>query len=139
MKTKLPKNRPALYNRLRAGLFTSLKSIALLFLFSILIFSSKTSAQNPGNAHRWQAGDGWTYNLATGKWEATVYSANNDLPKGIVRCASSAETENGLQVYEGIYDGTPSIESGTNCFDPSNQSHDASVTGPQAGVTHIAW
>src|ERR1700745_2528177 len=47
MKTTLPTNRHALSNTLRAGLFNPMKSITLLFLFSVLLFGARTFAQAP--------------------------------------------------------------------------------------------
>jgi hypothetical protein len=116
-----------------------LKSTTMLFLSTVL-FCQISQAQQPSNAHRWTDGDGWTYNLSSGTWVPTVYPANNDLPKGIVRCASSAETENGIQAYKGTYDGVFAIDTHTSCFDPDNESNDIpSVAGPTTNATDIVW
>ena len=103
-------------------------------------------AATPCTAHRWFAGDGWRQNTAdntvVNKWEAIVQSSPNLQPKGIVRCASSAETESGLEAFKGTYDIASNPISAvlpkTDCFSMNTGTFGNTVTAPTQGE-EIVW
>ncbi|HLF51914.1 hypothetical protein, partial [Flavobacterium sp.] len=100
-------------------------------------------AATPCEAHRWLAGDGWRKgNSPTSLWEAVVQNAPNLQPKGIVRCASSAETESGLQVFKGSYDAASNpiaaILPKTDCYSMTSGTFGNELLPPTQGED-IVW
>jgi Ig-like domain CHU_C associated/Bacterial Ig-like domain (group 2) len=89
-----------------------LVSLMMFLLLNILFFSSKTFGQTtdavPCNAHRWEGGDGWRL---------------NDLPKGIVRCTSSAEEESIPKDVIHPYNSS-SFTIQSDCFGSPNEGDD---------------
>ncbi|MGI8636335.1 MAG: hypothetical protein ACR2KZ_13130 [Segetibacter sp.] len=119
---------------------SGIKVFLALFFLLFLTLPQNSQAQSPCNAHRWNAGDGWRFNTTTQKWEAQVLSSPNLQPKGIIRCASSAETENGLQAYAAKYDPTKfAINTNlTNCFNQQDKTRGTTVTGPTT-AKDVVW
>lgn len=93
---------------IRKSLSKGVNSIMMLLMLS-LVLNLESFAQtdpyaptafptcSPCNAHRWYSGDGWRYDGT--RWQAVTLSSPNLQPKGVVRCASSAETESKLQRF----------------------------------------
>uniref|UniRef100_UPI002FC9AE0E immunoglobulin domain-containing protein n=1 Tax=Flavihumibacter sp. TaxID=1913981 RepID=UPI002FC9AE0E len=118
---------------------------AFIFSFLLLFAASPLFAQpasSPCTAHRWFAGDGWR--KVGGEWVAEVAASPNLQPKGIVRCASSAETESQLEAFAGIYNSAdfaigslPNL-GGLPCFNQESELRDAIVAGPTQGE-EIVW
>ena len=108
--------------------------------------SDKWLAATPCDAHRWFAGDGWRQNTAdntaVNTWQPIVLASPNLQPKGIVRCASSAETESGLEVYAGTYDiaSNPiaAVLPKTDCFAMTGETFGNSLSAPTQGE-QIVW
>ncbi len=100
----------------------------------------------PCTAHRWFAGDGWrqntTDNTVANTWESLVFSSPNLQPKGIVRCASSAETESGLQAFKGTYDAAANpiaaILPKTDCYSMTTETFGNTLSAPTPGED-IVW
>ena len=113
------------------------KSLLLLLLPLITIIQVAQS-QGPCNAHRWEAGDGWR--KVDGVWTPQVFNGKEQ-PRGIVRCASSAETESGLQAFAKTYNSAsfPIDPSLTNCFNQQTEVRGVGVSGPISGQTDIVW
>ncbi|MGX7668974.1 hypothetical protein, partial [Flavobacterium pedocola] len=103
-------------------------------------------AATPCTAHRWFAGDGWRQNTddnsASNIWEPIVQSAPSLQPKGIVRCASSAETESGLEVFKGTYVAADNpinaVLPQTDCFSMTTETFGNALARPTDGE-EIVW
>ena len=103
-------------------------------------------AGTPCTAHRWTSGDGWRQNTAdnttVNKWEAITLPAPKLQPKGVVRCASSAETEEGLDAYKGTYDiaSNPiaAVLPQTDCFSMKSEEFGKKLSAPTQGED-IVW
>ncbi len=110
----------------------------LPFILTAMI-STAGDAQDPCNAHRWQAGDGWRFNSTTNKWESVTINGQAQ-PKGIVRCESSAETESGLEAFKQPYSQSsfPINTTLTNCFNQDDGTRNHTVSGPTDGED-IVW
>ncbi|MEW5676462.1 HYR domain-containing protein [Flavobacterium enshiense] len=101
-------------------------------------------AGTPCTAHRWFAGDGWRNESTPSVWEPIVLSAPSLQPKGIVRCASSAETESQLEAFKGTYheadnpniDGLPFPL--TDCFSMTTETFGNTLSRPTEGE-EIVW
>ena len=117
----------------------------LMLLLPMLLLGQLSMAQAPANAHRWQAGDGWRYD-ASGNLTIITTNAQN-LPLGIVRCASSAETESQLEKFKGAYKTT--VQGGFSieplpyagklpCFSQKTESRGVAVAAPSPGE-EIVW
>jgi hypothetical protein len=122
-----------------------LRIILTILLLSFLSVNALAQAGSPATAHRWYAGDGWrqntTDNTQTNMWEPLVFASPNLQPKGIVRCASSAETESGLTAVKGTYhaaDYTILASDFHACFNQQTETRDASVNAPTEGED-IVW
>src|SRR5688572_3733575 len=90
--------------------FNRLSRLFLTVFVLFLLSSESIQAQAPCNAHRWADGDGWRY--VSGQWVPQTVSSGQ--PRGIVRCASSAETESGLEAFKAVYSkSTFDVGSGT--------------------------
>jgi hypothetical protein len=117
-----------------------LKLLFLSFLINLSLLTP-VSAQLQGipcNAHRWSDGDGWRFNTTTQKWEIATIS-DQELPKGIIRCASSAETENNLDAHKHPYNSSVfSIGNNTNCFNQDGEVRGINIAGPTEGED-IIW
>src|SRR6478672_3606298 len=128
------------------GIASVTKILVMLIFLGSLGNSTPTFGQagSPCTAHRWQAGDGWRFNTTTQKWEAVVLNSPNLQPKGIVRCASSAETESGLTAFKQAYHSSATggfTISGSNfnqCFDQQTETRTATVNAPSEGED-IVW
>ncbi|ULQ58047.1 SprB repeat-containing protein [Flavihumibacter rivuli] len=112
--------------------------IAFLTILTLFLTPQLVSGQaaTPCNAIRWDAGDGWRYNTTLNKWEAVAQSGQN-LPQGVVACASAAATQSGLQAFQKTYTTIPGLfPSLTNCFNMGgggNGVRGVNVTGPANG------
>ncbi|UOK43613.1 MULTISPECIES: HYR domain-containing protein [Flavobacterium] len=102
-------------------------------------------ASTPCLAHRWDAGDGWrgTGNTPDVVWTPTVTPQPSDQPKGIVRCASSAETESQLEVFKGTYDASQNSFLAnalpqTDCFSMKTEVFGNPLSDPTPGE-EIVW
>ncbi|SHG06503.1 hypothetical protein, partial [Flavisolibacter ginsengisoli] len=129
----------------RTALAGGFRIFSILFLLSFYTNTSLAQAGSPATAHRWFAGDGWrqntTDNTQTNMWEPLVFASPNLQPKGIVRCASSAETESGLEAVKGTYhaaDFSILASNFNNCFDQLTETRTASVNAPSEGED-IVW
>ena len=122
--------------------FRNVLSFLLLCFISVSAFGQ---AGSPSTAHRWFAGDGWRQNTVDNTqpnmWEPLVFASPNLQPKGIVRCASSAETESGLEAVKGTYHAAdfPILSSDFHaCFNQETETRNASVNAPTEGED-IVW